>query len=51
MRTILLLISLTLPFAAQAQFAPETRWSDPNQVSLNVVYRGGGYHAACGLRI
>ena len=46
MRTILLLLSLTLSFAAQAEIAPETRWSDPSKVSLNVEFPGDGYHAA-----
>ena len=46
MRTILLLLSLTLSFAAQGEIAPEIRWNDPSKVSLNVEFPGDGYHAA-----
>jgi len=33
-------------FPALADIAPETRWSDPSSVSIDVDFPGDGYHAA-----
>jgi hypothetical protein len=47
MKTILLAAALLAAApAAQADIRPETRWSDPSKVSLDVEFPGDGYHAA-----
>jgi hypothetical protein len=45
-KSILFVCLLLLPFSVGAEIAPETRWSDPSRVSLNVEFPGDGYHAA-----
>ena len=46
MKFTAIFLSLVLaPMAALAQIAPETRWSDPSHVILDVTFPGDGYRA------